>query len=86
MTPRRHRTACAGAGLGWRSKQRKLMPTVVERLIWGYGDGSTMLVFDPPRGKLDAVICWENYMPLLRMAMYGTGMSRRGRTDTVADT
>ena len=62
------------------------MRTVVERLIWGYGDGSTMLVFDPPRGKLGAVICWENYMPLLRMAMYGTGMRRRGRTDTVADT
>lgn len=62
------------------------MPTVVERLIWGYGDGSTMPVFDTPRGKLGAVICWENYMPLLRMAMYGTGMSRLGRTDTVADT
>jgi len=52
-------------------KHRKLMPTAMERLIWGFGDGSTLPVFDTPIGKLGAVICWENYMPLLRMAMYG---------------
>jgi len=51
-------------------KHRKLMPTALERLIWGYGDGSTLPVFDTPLGKVGAVICWENYMPLLRMAMY----------------
>lgn len=51
-------------------KHRKLMPTAAERLVWGYGDGSTMPVFDTPVGKLGAVICWENYMPLLRTAMY----------------
>ena len=53
---------------------RKLMPTASERLVWGFGDGSTLPVFDTPRGKLGAVICWENYMPLLRTAMYGKGI------------
>ncbi|MBB5214493.1 nitrilase [Parapusillimonas granuli] len=55
-------------------KHRKLMPTAMERLIWGCGDGSTLPVFDTPIGKLGSVICWENYMPLLRMAMYGKGI------------
>ncbi len=55
-------------------KHRKLMPTAAERLIWGFGDGSTMPVFDTPHGKLGAVICWENYMPMLRMAMYAKGI------------
>lgn len=56
------------------SKHRKLMPTAAERLIWGFGDGSTMPVLDTPLGKLGAVICWENYMPMLRMAMYAKGV------------
>ncbi len=60
-----------GAYLG---KHRKLMPTASERLVWGFGDGSTLPVFDTPLGKLGAVICWENYMPLLRMAMYAKGI------------
>jgi nitrilase len=51
-------------------KHRKLMPTASERLVWGYGDGSTLPVFDTPLGRLGAVICWENYMPLLRTAMF----------------
>jgi nitrilase len=51
-------------------KHRKLMPTAMERLVWGYGDGSTLPVFETPMGRLGAVICWENYMPLLRTAMY----------------
>lgn len=55
-------------------KHRKLMPTAMERLVWGMGDGSTLPVFDTPLGKLGAVICWENYMPLLRMAMYAKGI------------
>ncbi len=55
-------------------KHRKLMPTAMERLIWGFGDGSTLPVFDTPLGKLGAVICWENYMPMLRMAMYAKGV------------
>ena len=55
-------------------KHRKLMPTAAERLIWGQGDGSTMPVFDTPIGRLGAVICWENYMPMLRMHMYARGI------------
>jgi nitrilase len=55
-------------------KHRKLMPTAMERLIWGFGDGSTLPVYETPYGKLGAVICWENYMPLLRMAMYSKGI------------
>lgn len=57
-----------------RGKHRKLMPTASERLIWGFGDGSTLPVFDTPLGRLGAVICWENYMPLLRTAMYSKGI------------
>ncbi len=55
-------------------KHRKLMPTAMERLVWGFGDGSTLPVLDTPLGRLGAVICWENYMPLLRMAMYAKGI------------
>ena len=55
-------------------KHRKLMPTASERLVWGYGDGSTMPVFDTPIGKMGAVICWENYMPLMRAAYYAKGI------------
>ena len=55
-------------------KHRKLMPTALERVIWGCGDGSTLPVLDTPLGKLGAVICWENYMPLLRAAMYAKGV------------
>jgi nitrilase len=55
-------------------KHRKLKPTAAERLIWGEGDGSTLTVLDTPLGKLGGLICWENYMPLARMAMYGKGV------------
>ena len=51
-------------------KHRKLMPTGSERLVWGFGDGSTLPVFDTPFGRIGSVICWENYMPMLRAAMY----------------
>ena len=60
-----------GAYLG---KHRKIMPTASERLVWGFGDGSTMPVFDTPLGKIGAVICWENYLPLMRAAMYAKGI------------
>ncbi|WP_306668732.1 nitrilase-related carbon-nitrogen hydrolase, partial [Klebsiella pneumoniae] len=56
-------------------KHRKLMPTAGERLIWGFGDGSTMPVFDTSLGRIGAVICWENYMPMLRMHMFSQGIS-----------
>jgi len=55
-------------------KHRKIMPTASERLVWGFGDGSTMPVFDTPLGKIGSVICWENYMPLMRTTMYGKGI------------
>lgn len=55
-------------------KHRKLMPTGSERLIWGFGDGSTLDTMDTPAGRTGAVICWENYMPLLRQAMYSKGV------------
>jgi nitrilase len=50
------------------------MPTAAERIVWGFGDGSTLPVFDTPLGRIGAVICWESYMPLLRMAMYAKGI------------
>lgn len=56
-------------------KHRKLMPTAGERLIWGFGDGSTMPAFKTALGTIGAVICWENYMPALRMHMYHQGVS-----------
>ena len=55
-------------------KHRKLMPTAMERLIWGFGDGSTLPVLETPLGRIGAVICWENYMPLLRLTMYAKGI------------
>lgn len=55
-------------------KHRKLKPTGSERLVWGEGDGSTLPVFDTPYGKIGALICWENYMPLARAAMYDKGV------------
>ena len=55
-------------------KHRKLKPTAGERLIWGEGDGSTLVTFDTELGKLGGLICWENYMPLARTAMYGKGV------------
>ncbi len=60
-----------GALLG---KHRKTMPTAMERLIWGFGDGSTLPVIDSSVGRVGAVICWENYMPQLRLAMYAQGI------------
>lgn len=56
------------------ARHRKLMPTASERLIWGQGDGSTLPVVDTAAGRIGAAICWENYMPLLRTAMYAKGL------------
>jgi nitrilase len=55
-------------------KHRKLKPTAAERLIWGEGDGSTLTAIETPFGTVGGLICWENYMPLARTAMYGKGV------------
>ena len=55
-------------------KHRKLKPTASERLIWGEGDGSTLKVIETPFGRIGSLICWENYMPLARAAMYAQGV------------
>jgi nitrilase len=57
-------------------KHREVMPTASERLVWGFGDGSTMPVFATPLGRIGAVICWENYLPLMRAAMYAKKTKR----------
>jgi nitrilase len=64
------------------AKHRKLMPTAGERLVWGLGDGSTMPAVQTAcgtlgaaSGVLGAAICWENYMPLFRTAMYAKGVN-----------
>lgn len=51
-------------------RHRKLKPTGTERLIWGEGDGRDLQVLDTPLGRMGGLICWENYMPLARMALY----------------
>ena len=55
-------------------KHRKLKPTAAERIIWGEGDGSTLTTIETAYGTVGGLICWENYMPLARMAMYGKGV------------
>ena len=60
-----------GALLG---KHRKLKPTAAERLVWGEGDGSTLPVFETAIGRIGGLICWENYMPLARTALYTKGV------------
>ena len=56
-----------GACLAW---HRKLMPTAMERVIWGLGDGSDMDVASMEFGAVSSAICWENYMPLYRAHLY----------------
>ena len=55
-------------------KHQKLKPTAGERLIWGEGDGSTLTVISTEIGRIGGLICWENYMPLARMAIYSKGV------------
>ena len=53
---------------------RKIKPTGTERLIWGEGDGSSIETFSTTYGNMGALICWENYMPLARTALYEGAM------------
>lgn len=55
------------------ARHRKLVPTGGERLVWAQGDGSTLQAVDLPVGRVGGLICWENYMPLARYAMYALG-------------
>lgn len=56
------------------NRHRKLMPTNPERMVWGFGDASGLNVVDTPAGRIGALICWENYMPLARYALYSQGV------------
>jgi len=56
------------------NKHRKLMPTNPERMVWGFGDASGLKVVDTPVGRVGALLCWENYMPLARYALYSQGV------------
>ncbi|MBT3206080.1 MAG: carbon-nitrogen hydrolase family protein [Gammaproteobacteria bacterium] len=56
------------------NKHRKLMPTNPERMVWGFGDGSGLKVVDTPAGRIGTLLCWENYMPLARYALYSQGV------------
>lgn len=53
---------------------RKLMPTNPERMVWGFGDASGLKVVDSPVGRIGTLLCWENYMPLARYALYAQGV------------
>jgi nitrilase len=56
------------------NRHRKLMPTNPERMVWGFGDGSGLKVVDTPAGRVGTLLCWENYMPLARYALYSQGV------------
>ncbi|MEJ2181568.1 MAG: carbon-nitrogen hydrolase family protein [Gammaproteobacteria bacterium] len=56
------------------NRHRKLMPTNPERMVWGFGDASGLKAVDTPCGRVGALICWENYMPLARYALYAQGV------------
>jgi nitrilase len=56
------------------NRHRKLMPTNPERMVWGFGDATGLKAVDTPCGRVGALICWENYMPLARCAMYASGV------------
>jgi len=56
------------------NRHRKLMPTNPERMVWGMGDASGLRVVDTPVGRIGALICWENYMPLARYALYAQSL------------
>ena len=63
-----------GADGALQNRHRKVMPTNPERMVWGFGDASGLKAVDTPVGRVGALICWENYMPLARCAMYAQGV------------
>ncbi|MEM8712479.1 MAG: carbon-nitrogen hydrolase family protein [Planctomycetota bacterium] len=64
-----------GADGTLRGKHRKLVPTALERCVWGRGDGSTLAAAETPLGVVGSAICWENYMPLYRTSLYSQGVT-----------
>jgi nitrilase len=56
------------------NRHRKLVPTNPERMVWGAGDARGLHAVDTPAGRVGALICWENYMPLARVTLYGDGV------------
>ena len=56
------------------NKHRKLMPTNPERMVWGFGDASGLKVVETSVGRIGTLLCWENYMPLARYALYSQGV------------
>ena len=56
------------------NRHRKLMPTNPERMVWGLGDGAGLRAVDTPVGRVGTLLCWENYMPLARYALYAQGV------------
>lgn len=63
-----------GSGGEILNHHRKLMPTNPERMLWGFGDGSGLNVVETPIGRIGVLLCWENYMPLARYALYAQGV------------
>jgi nitrilase len=56
------------------NRHRKLMPTNPERMVWGFGDASGLNVIETSAGRIGSLMCWENYMPLARYALYAQGI------------
>jgi len=56
------------------NRHRKLMPTNPERMVWGFGDATGLKVVETPCGRVGSLICWENFMPLARYALYAQGI------------
>jgi nitrilase len=56
------------------NRHRKLMPTNPERMVHGFGDASGLRAIDTPVGRIGTLLCWENYMPLARYALYAQGV------------
>ena len=57
-----------------KNRHRKLMPTNPERMVWGTGDACGLRAIETPIGRVGVLICWENYMPLARYALYADGV------------
>ncbi|MBW3582660.1 MAG: carbon-nitrogen hydrolase family protein [Euryarchaeota archaeon] len=55
-------------------KHRKLVPTHHERTVYGYGGGDTMRAFEVDGVRFGGLLCWNNFMPVARYALYRQGI------------